>query len=710
MKKMNIKNKKLFIGLVVIFTKIANFVHGDSFVTKISNSYLKSFQSDQEEDFDINKVASRGKLKKVTAASLSERKKLDVVFNIILAESNYFSEIYSSLEDVMHEYSWKDLHIFYGTTTDPRYTIFNKINKTSTKIGKAFFASMLVSPCSDIESLKNRQSLVLCFYKNYDKSQNINSIIKKYSEIEDNFLSFFTDKDPLYSTEYIKYMESYYYGNIEKESSLNSSILQAKKIFFRDFWGITYKISYPFIHAAISDICSSIFSSKGLSKEGRSFAYKGAIPFWGVYEKYKILDEQAKSFGSKGLWDSTQGKFSFIFLGIIPELAYTYSFYAAIDNYIIYSNTLSNLADRLSDIQTVFKTLKSISEYFSSNEELEKVYGHKLKEIRKLLSLYDQKTEEGKLVTYMMDLPFKKWSYFVDNAGKLLASFTLFIKYKQILYDALTELGELDSYISVAKIIKESEDYCQDKKFIFSKILDKKDYNGPYLKIENMWNPMIDAKVAVVNEVEMKESLRNIILTGPNAGGKSVYLTGIATSVLLAQSFGIAPAKEMVITPFRKICTYIEIADDLAEESSLFKAEVKRAQSHFHMLKTLKKEDYVFTIFDEPFNGTNPKEGAAAEYSIMKVLSKNENTFNIVATHFPIMTLLEKSIPEGAFANYKVYILEGKKNLEYTYKVIPGSSNQTIAIRILEEQGFDTSLLQRAKDIVSNPQKYQANF
>lgn len=201
----------------------------------------------------------------------------------------------------------------------------------------------------------------------------------------------------------------------------------------------------------------------------------------------------------------------------------------------------------------------------------------------------------------------------------------------------------------------------------------------------------MNAKVAVGNSVSMDAAaggISNIILTGPNAGGKYTFLTGVTTRLLLSQTFGIAPAKEAILTPFDKINTYIDIIDDIAAGKSLFMAEVDRAQKHINLLAGLKKDEFSFSLFDEPFSGTNSTEGAAAKYAVLEAMADYTNTLNIVAAHCPIMMLLENNAPEKSFVNYKVYIkYQGaEKKLHYTYKVIPGKSNQ--AIDILAEQGY----------------------
>lgn len=166
------------------------------------------------------------------------------------------------------------------------------------------------------------------------------------------------------------------------------------------------------------------------------------------------------------------------------------------------------------------------------------------------------------------------------------------------------------------------------------------------------------------------------------------------------------------MTPFSKINTYIDITDDIAAGKSLFLAEVDRFHTHLKLLQRLKPQEFSFTIFDEPFSGTNPIEGAAAEYSVLNYIAKYSNAFNIVATHYPTVMLLEQREPQKGFKNYKVFIKPMAKGqrIQYTYKVVPGASDQTIAIDILAEQGYATEMLQQARDIIKYPERYKKSF
>ena len=172
-----------------------------------------------------------------------------------------------------------------------------------------------------------------------------------------------------------------------------------------------------------------------------------------------------------------------------------------------------------------------------------------------------------------------------------------------------------------------------------------------------------------------------------------------------------APGKEITLTPFNKINTYIEVKDDISEGKSAFVAEVDRSLYQYGILKNLKENEFSFSIFDEPFRGTNPMEGAAVEYSILEKIGKFKNNLNIVTTHYPVMTLLEDKNFNLGFRNFKVYITKDEnKKIKFTYKIIPGRSKQNIAIDILAQTGYKNDILLYAKKIVKNPKLYETRF
>ncbi|TSJ81181.1 hypothetical protein FPG78_04230 [Cardinium endosymbiont of Dermatophagoides farinae] len=368
----------------------------------------------------------------------------------------------------------------------------------------------------------------------------------------------------------------------------------------------------------------------------------------------------------------------------------------------------------MADLQTFLFAAKRVNALVEQNPELAALYSKQIQPISALLARSNESSEFGNLLRYLESLPLRSWSYLWNNAGKLLASYKLFVEHKAVFHDAMYALGELDTFLAMATLMQETAAINGPHRYTFTKFLSSKLYTKPRLSFVEMWNPMLTPTTAIGNDVTMDGATKsqNIILTGPNAGGKSTFLTGVAITILLSQTFGIAPAKSCEMTPFSKINTYIDITDDIAAGKSFFMAEVDRFQSHLNLLKQLKEREFSFTIFDEPFSGTNPIEGAAAEYSVLNYIARYSNALNIVATHYPIVMLLEKREPQKGFKNYKVFIKPMGKDgkIQYTYKVVPGASNQTIAIDILAEQGYAAEMLQQARDIISHPDKYKKNF
>ncbi|WP_342265037.1 MutS-related protein [Cardinium endosymbiont of Philonthus spinipes] len=684
-----------------------------SMAIQVADYYLKSFPEAPE---PLTKALFAKKAKasdtNITDVHLSPRAARALVFNEVFAESSYYQDQYQQAGKLLNPYAWNDLHLFCGTTTTPTYHVLSRINKTITVLGEGALASLIAAPIADIEVLTKRQQCIDFLLQNKQLYNDLQSELQRYKSSEKGMLSFWTETDPLYTKEYDKYLTNLFY---KPSAAANKSafLLQRRKILLRDVWNIyTNYIWYPIIIGLPFTEISYLVATKRIAKgkdvpRGLFYAelYWLFIPLYNLcYLGREVLKKSI----------SVDTKFSMWFNSGMYTIHSFWQYYKGYRNYKEYSGVLKNLALRMADVQTFLTTAKKINVLIEQNAELEALYGLQLQPIRELLACRNKSSEVGNLLRYLEELPLRSWSYLWDNAGKLLASYKLFVEYKAVFHDAMYALGALDALLSIATLMKETAAVGGPHAYTFTKFLSPKAYTKPRLALVEMWNPMLTPTTAVGNDVVMDSATKtqNIILTGPNAGGKSTFLTGVATTVLLSQTFGIAPAKSCEMTPFSKINTYIDITDDIAAGKSLFLAEVDRFQSHLNLLKPLKDHEFSFTIFDEPFSGTNPVEGAAAEYSVLNYIARYGNALNIVATHYPIVMLLEGREPQKGFKNYKVFIKPIGKDgkIQYTYKVIPGASNQTIAIDILEEQGYATQMLQQARDIISHPERYEKSF
>lgn len=281
--------------------------------------------------------------------------------------------------------------------------------------------------------------------------------------------------------------------------------------------------------------------------------------------------------------------------------------------------------------------------------------------------------------------------------GKMLRVYRLLDRIKTVLEPAIAAVGEIDAFLTVAKLIRESQGgrapYCFAK-YVSNALM-------PSIELKDFWNPFLDQQTVVTNSIGMGVDYKvpHMVVTGPNSGGKSTILKGIALSVILAQSLGIAPAHTMTLTPFGHLAVYMNIADSIVNKESRFQREGQQAFAHGDHIKALSEHgSFSLAIFDEIFSGTSPEEGAEWGYATAAGFARYSNCICVVATHFPKLTDLEKDT-QGHFVNYKVSIeedangnfkVDAQGKLKRKYTLERGISLQHIAHAVLQEQGINS--------------------
>jgi DNA mismatch repair ATPase MutS len=249
-----------------------------------------------------------------------------------------------------------------------------------------------------------------------------------------------------------------------------------------------------------------------------------------------------------------------------------------------------------------------------------------------------------------------------------------------------TLLAEIDVAVALAMKFKELESKQMPVCFV-DYITDS---SKPIIEIEAYWHPLLDPAKAVCNSVALNTDVaRCLLITGPNTGGKSTNMKGIILNILFAQSFGIAFAKKMRLTPFHAIETYLNVTEDLAKGHSTFEAQARRAIDLHARLKNLPKDQFGFVLIDEIFTGTSPDQTEMLAYQFTESLSRFENVIFVSATHFPKLTELEK-LTQGRVKNYSVGLnrdAQGKIT-GYTYTLVPGISKDKNASDIVEKLGL----------------------
>ncbi|HSW76238.1 MAG TPA: hypothetical protein VLG50_04305, partial [Candidatus Saccharimonadales bacterium] len=212
--------------------------------------------------------------------------------------------------------------------------------------------------------------------------------------------------------------------------------------------------------------------------------------------------------------------------------------------------------------------------------------------------------------------------------------------------------------------------------------------DAPMLQAQGYWHPLINPNFVVTNDVTMGQGTANLIITGPNAGGKTTSLMSLIINIIFAQSFGIAPSNSLKMTPFAKIHSYLDITTNLQEGLSLFAAEVDRAKKLKISIQSCTPGQKTFTIIDEIFSGTNPDVASDIGFKFVKQLGEMTHSMAIITTHFPRLTDLEKETTR--FKNYKVAdaIIAANGAISYPFKLVKGASTQNIAQHMLSNEGI----------------------
>ncbi len=194
------------------------------------------------------------------------------------------------------------------------------------------------------------------------------------------------------------------------------------------------------------------------------------------------------------------------------------------------------------------------------------------------------------------------------------------------------------------------------------------------LTILDMKHPYVENCVANTIDIGNNTRSKNIILTGPNASGKSTVLKTILFNIILAQTISVCNATTMTFTPFKNIYSYLSKTDTLGKQS-LFETEINNISDY---LTRIQHGECSFIAIDEIMSGTNIEESTQIGKAIGKKLNSFKNNISMITTHNNKLTQLEK---KNYSTNYKMKI-----DNDYTYKLVNGVSNDFLGIKLLKEK------------------------
>ena len=254
----------------------------------------------------------------------------------------------------------------------------------------------------------------------------------------------------------------------------------------------------------------------------------------------------------------------------------------------------------------------------------------------------------------------------------------------EMLYEKIRELKMNIDVISEYDMIWAKAKYSNAIRGIKPKL---NDYG--YIKIVDGKYPLI--KDGVPLNFEIGKDYRTLIITGPNAGGKTVVLKTVGMLTLAVQSgFHIAAKEGTEMAVFNKM--FVGIGDNQSVENAL-----STFSSHVKNLAQIIKDSGKSTLllFDEIGSGTEPNEGAALAIAILEELY-HKGCITIATTHYGEIKNFSKEHPdfENAAMEFE------KDTLEPLYKLSIGKCGDSNALYISKKMGISDAIIERTKQYI----------
>ena len=188
--------------------------------------------------------------------------------------------------------------------------------------------------------------------------------------------------------------------------------------------------------------------------------------------------------------------------------------------------------------------------------------------------------------------------------------------------------------------------------------------------------------------IELNENGRIIVISGPNAGGKSITLKTVGLLQVMLQSGLLIPVHER-----SKVCLFNRILSDIGDnqsiENHLSTYSYRLKQMNYFLKKCNSKTLF---LIDEFGTGSDPELGGALAETFLEVFY-DRGAFGIITTHYSNLKLL---------ANEKDYMINANMmfdegTLEPLFKLIIGQAGSSFTFEVAQKNGIPYSLINRAK-------------
>jgi DNA mismatch repair protein MutS2 len=280
-------------------------------------------------------------------------------------------------------------------------------------------------------------------------------------------------------------------------------------------------------------------------------------------------------------------------------------------------------------------------------------------------------------------------------------------KLQDFLYDEDQEikriLKELTSFLRpYISLLKNYQSYLAKIDVIYSKAKYANEINGikPNLSrdkvifLKNAFHPLLYSNNKSLGiktypqTIELNKGNRIIVISGPNAGGKSITLKTIGLLQLMIQSGILIPVhQQSEMSVFQNIISDIGDNQSIENQLSTYSYRLKNMNNFLR-----KCNSETLFLIDEFGTGSDPELGGALAEIFLEVFYERES-FGVITTHYSNLKLLADELPNMSNANMQF----NDKTLEPTFNLIVGQAGSSFTFEVAQKNGIPYSIINRAK-------------
>ena len=250
-------------------------------------------------------------------------------------------------------------------------------------------------------------------------------------------------------------------------------------------------------------------------------------------------------------------------------------------------------------------------------------------------------------------------------------------------------LKDYQKLLSTIDVISAKAKYAKKLDAVLPKITQDRE-----LEIKEAYHPLLllnnrkRGEKTFPQDITLDEQNRIIVISGPNAGGKSITLKTVGLLQVMLQSGLLIPVHE-----YSRFCFFEKILTDIGDNQSI----ENHLSTYSYRLKNMnyflrKCDDKTLFLIDEFGTGSDPELGGALAETFLEVFYER-NSYGIITTHYANLKMMANETEAITNAN----MLFDSRTLEPIYKLFVGEAGSSFTFEVAQKNGIPYSLINRSK-------------